>query len=390
MFDAIPFTLDTHPALRPGARVAVGLSGGVDSSVSAHLLVRAGFHVLGITMSIWDGSVPLDDTGRSGCFGPGEARDIEAAADLARRLGIEHHVIPLAEEYRREVLDYFRREYLAGRTPNPCVRCNQHMKFGFLLRRSAEMGLNFDAFATGHYARTALDPDTGRWLLVRATDRDKDQTYFVSHLSQDQLSRTVFPLGGMVKREVKALAREAGLTDLADKPESQDFMESDDYSALFAPGEARSGKLVDSTGQVRGEHRGIPYYTVGQRKGLGIGGAGEPLYVTGLNAERNEVRIGRKEELFSRTFVARPVHWIAFSEPPRAPLRADVKIRQRHPGAPATLTVEKDGVRVEFDEPQMSITPGQISVFYGGNLVLGAGIIDQVQQMPFPQSNRLP
>ncbi len=379
MSDPVPFTLETHPALRPGARVAVGLSGGVDSSMSAHLLVRAGFQVIGITMSIWDGSVPLDDAGRSGCFGPGEARDIEAAAGLARRLGIEHHVIPLADEYRREVLDYFRREYLAGRTPNPCVRCNQHMKFGFLLRRAAEMGLTFDAFATGHYARTARDPDTGRWLLMRAADREKDQTYFISHLSQEQLARTVFPLGGMTKPEVKALAREAGFTDLAEKPESQDFIESDDYAALFAPGETRAGKLVDSSGQIRGEHRGIPFYTVGQRKGLGIGGAGEPLYVTGVNAERNEVRVGRKEELYARSFSVRPAHWIAWSEPPREPRRADVKIRQRHPGAPAVLTAENDGVRVEFDTPQMSITPGQISVFYDGDLVLGAGVIDQVQ-----------
>lgn len=378
MSEIVPFTLETHPALRPGARVAVGLSGGVDSSMSAHLLVRAGFQVVGITMSIWDGSIPLDDAGRSGCFGPGEARDIEAAAELARRLGIEHHVIPLAGEYRREVLDYFRREYLAGRTPNPCVRCNQHMKFGFLLRRAAEMGLDFQAFATGHYARTARDPDTGRWLLLRAVDPEKDQTYFISHLSQEQLAKTVFPLGGMTKRDVKALAREAGFPDLADKPESQDFIESDDYAALFAPGELRTGEMVDSTGRVRGQHRGIPFYTVGQRKGLGIGGAGEPLYVTGVNAERNEVRVGRKEELYARAFLVRPAQWIAFSEPPRDPLRADAKIRQRHPGAPATLTAEHDGIRVEFDAPQMSITPGQICVFYRGDLVLGAGVIDRI------------
>ncbi|MBP7276150.1 MAG: tRNA 2-thiouridine(34) synthase MnmA [Kiritimatiellae bacterium] len=379
MLDAVPFTLETHPALKPGARVAVGLSGGVDSSVAALCLLNAGFRVVGLTMSIWDGSVPLKDAGQSGCFGPGEARDIEAAAGISRRLNIEHHVIPLAEEYRWEVLDYFRREYLAGRTPNPCVRCNRHVKFGHLLRRAGELGLHFDAFATGHYARTARSADTGRWLLLRAMDRVKDQTYFISHLSQEQLARTVFPLGGMTKQAVKDIARRSGFADLAERPESQDFIEAADHAALFAPGEARAGKLVDSSGQVRGEHRGIPFYTVGQRKGLGIGGAGEPLYVTGVDAARNEVRVGRKEDLYARIFTVRLVHWIAFLGPPRTPVRADVKIRQRHPGAPAVLIVQEDGLRVEFDMPQMSITPGQISVFYEGDFVLGAGVIDQVQ-----------
>ena len=366
-----------HPDLKPGARVAVGLSGGVDSSMSAWLLQRAGCEVIGLTMAIWDDTIPMPDEGRSGCFGPGEARDLEAAAAFAARLGIAHHVIPLAEEYRRTVLDYFRAEYLAGRTPNPCVRCNHRMKFGFLLERARALGLDFEFFATGHYARVERDGGTGRWLLKRSRDRAKDQTYFLSHLGQEQLRTLVLPLGALAKDEVKALAREAGFPELAERPESQDFIESKDYAVLFAPGDACPGPIADAEGRVLGEHRGLLHYTVGQRKGLGLGGAGEPLYVTALDAATNTVRVGRRAELLHSRFRAEDLNWIALPGAPPAPRRADCQIRQRHAAAPATLERDgEDAVRVVFDQPQMSITPGQTAAFYDGDTVLGAGRIE--------------
>ncbi len=359
--------------------VAVGMSGGVDSSVVAWLLKNQGHAVLGLTMSIWDGTVPLPDEGFSGCYGPGEARDIEAARSVAERLGIPHHVIPLAPEYAAEVLDNFRAEYRAGRTPNPCVRCNRAMKFSLLLERARAMGIVFDRFATGHYARVERHPDTGRWLLRRAADRSKDQTYFLSRLSQDQLARVLFPLGSLTKERVKALAREAGWADVADKPESQDFIESKNYGVLFDARDAVAGPIVDTAGKVLGQHQGIVGYTVGQRKGLGIGGTAEPLYVVRIEACANTLVVGGHQDLFSTRLTAADLNWISLPGPPAAPIRVTVKIRQQHREAAATLRVEmRDGLpvaEVQFDEPQMSVTPGQTAVFYDADSVVGSGII---------------
>ena len=347
--------------------------------MTAWLLKRQGYEVVGITMAIWDGSVPVLDEGRSGCFGPGEARDLEEASAFARRIGMEHRIIPLAEEYQATVLDYFRKEYLAGRTPNPCVRCNKSMKFGFLLERARTMGLDFDLFATGHYARTDYDGSTGRWRLLCARDRLKDQTYFISHLSQDQLARVIFPLGALTKPEVKALAREAGYVELAEKAESQDFIETDDYGVLFKPGDAKAGDIVDTEGRVWGRHRGIMYYTIGQRKGLGIGGAGEPFYVTAVDAEKNRVVVGRREELKKSIFFVDECNWVSRAVAPEIPVRVECKIRQRHPPAPAWLSALGTGARVEFEAPQLSITPGQTAVFYEGDAVAGAGTIQTIE-----------
>ena len=357
--------------------IAVGLSGGVDSSVTAYLLKQQGHMVIGLTMQIWDGSLPLPDEGRSGCYGPGEPRDIEAATALAARLGIAHHVVPLASEYATEVLDYFREEYRAGRTPNPCVRCNRAMKFGLLLDRARAMGIAFDRFATGHYARVAHDPVSGRWQLRRSLDPAKDQTYFLPRLSQDQLSQVMFPLGGMTKPEVKAIAREIGWGDVADKEESQNFIESKDYGVLFSEKEQTPGPIVDIHGKVLGQHRGIIHYTIGQRKGLGIGGTTDPLYVLRLDACSNTVVVGAHSDLFASRLIASDLNWIGLASAPAQPLRIQAKIRQQHKEAPATLQAIPGTLTVEtrFDAPQMSITPGQVVVYYDGDLVLGSGII---------------
>ncbi len=358
--------------------VAIGLSGGVDSSVAAWLLKRDGWRVTGLTMSIWDGSVPIPDLGISGCFGPGEARDLEAAQNIAARIGIEHSVVPLAEEYKQTVLEYFRAEYLAGRTPNPCVRCNQRMKFGFLLEQARKLGVEFEKFATGHYARVRFDEASGRWQLLRGRDAEKDQSYFLSRLKQAQLALLVFPLGELRKGEVKQLARELGWDDLAEKDESQDFIECDDYSVLFRPGDAQPGEFVTRAGKVLGKHRGIIHYTIGQRQGLGLGGGGTPWYVLEIDAPRNRVVVGTREELYTRELAAGDLNWVALGEPPAGPLRCQVQIRQRHKAAAATVTAAPGGrLQAVFDEPQLSVTPGQVSVFYDGDVVLASGTIEK-------------
>ena len=357
--------------------VAIGLSGGVDSSVAAWLLLRDGWRVTGLTMSIWDGSVPIPDLGISGCFGPGEARDLEAAKEIAARLGIEHRVVALAEQYKKTVLDYFREEYLAGRTPNPCVRCNQRMKFGFLIDQARAQGAAFDKFATGHYARTRFDEARGRWQLLRGKDAGKDQSYFLSRLKQEQLADLIFPLGELRKGEVKELARELGWGDLAEKDESQDFIECDDYSVLFQQGDAPPGDFVTRAGTVLGRHRGIIHYTIGQRKGLELGGGGTPLYVVEIDAARNRVVVGPREELHARALVAGDLNWVGWAGAPTEPFRCEVQIRQRHKAAPATVTATDGRLRAVFDEPQLSVTPGQIAVFYAGDVVLASGAIEK-------------
>ncbi len=358
--------------------MAIGLSGGVDSSVAAWKLKQDGWRVVGLTMSIWDGSVPIPDAGLSGCFGPGEARDLVAAKDAADRMGIEHRVIPLAAEYKRVVLDYFREEYLAGRTPNPCVRCNQRMKFGFLLEAARAQGVDFEKFATGHYARVQLDATSGRWQLLRGRDETKDQSYFLSRLKPDQLPGLVFPLGDLRKGEVKEMARELGWGDLAEKEESQDFIECKDYSVLFREGDAEPGDFVTRGGAVLGRHKGILHYTIGQRKGLGLGGGGMPWHVLEIDAERNRVVVGPQEELQAPGLVAGDVNWVSVAALPEAELRCRVQIRQRHRAAAATVTAAGGGrLRVQFDEPQLSVTPGQIAVFYDGDAVLASGVIEK-------------
>jgi tRNA-specific 2-thiouridylase len=361
------------------AIVAVGLSGGVDSAVTARLLQEQGFTVVGLTMQTWDGTLAIPDLGRSGCYGPGEARDLEAAREVARRLGIPHHTVPLAAEFKSAVLDYFRQEYRCGRTPNPCVRCNQALKFGLLLKKARESGIRFSRFATGHYARIESRAADGRILLQRAADRRKDQSYFLARLNQEQLAQLILPLGNLTKAQVKELARGLGWRDVADKDESQDFIESSDYGVLFDESDSRPGPIKDLSGHLLARHKGIVHYTVGQRKGVGLSGKGRPLYVARIEASSNTVVVGPKESLYSRRFLVRDLNWIGLPETPLRPESVDVQVRQQHRPAAAQIGPgdEPGTVRVDCSEPQLSVTPGQTAVFYRADVVLGAGTIAQ-------------
>jgi len=349
----------------------VGMSGGVDSSVAAALLLEQGWAVTGVTMTLWDGPAAAPGTVvRGACYGPGEADDVEAARSACACLGIPFRTIDLAADYRREVLDYVCDEYRAGRTPNPCVRCNRVIKFGGLVEAARRAGLEFDAFATGHYARVERDPASGRYLLKKGLDPGKDQSYFLHRLTQEQLAGVVFPLGEWTKERVRERARAMGLP-AAERPESQDFLE--EGASALRGGEARPGPILDRSGRVLGEHAGIEHYTVGQRKGLGIG-APEPLYVLALDAGRNAVIVGPKSALGAPGLTAGDLNWIAVPSL-EGPRRAACRIRYRHREAPALLTPRGDEVLVQFDMPQPAVTPGQSAVFYDGDTVLGGGVI---------------
>ncbi|MCX5794479.1 MAG: tRNA 2-thiouridine(34) synthase MnmA [Elusimicrobia bacterium] len=365
-----------------GKTVAVGLSGGVDSAVAARILQERGFAVVGLTMQTWDGSLPIPDRGRSGCYGPGEARDLAAAREVARRLGIPHHTIPLAAEFKTLVLDYFRGEYRCGRTPNPCVRCNQAIKFGLLLKKARESGIRFSGFATGHYARVEARTADGRILLKRGADRRKDQSYFLARLSQEQLAALVLPLGALTKARVKELARGLGWHDVADKSESQDFIESPDYGVLFDESDSRPGPIQDLSGRVIARHKGIVHYTVGQRKGVGLSGAGRPLYVARIDAASRTVIVGPKEALYCARFTVREATWISLSGPPAQPVQVEVQVRQQHRPAVAEVSPgdEPGTIQVDCAEPQLSVTPGQTAVFYQGEVVVGAGTISSAAE----------
>jgi tRNA-uridine 2-sulfurtransferase len=353
-------------------RVAVGMSGGVDSSVAALLVQEAGHEVHGVTMTIYGGGLEAGGAVNA-CYGPDEESDVADAAAVCAALGIPHRVVDLRAEYRRHVLDYFRGEYLSGRTPNPCVRCNQLVKFGMLLTRLSEQaGLPFDLFATGHYARVSRDG--GRFALSRAADPARDQSYFLCMLSQEQLGRALFPLGGLPKTEVRRIARERGLS-VAEKADSQDFA-AGDYRAMLGPhGGGGQGEIRDSHGAVLGKHQGVWSYTVGQRRGLGIA-AGKPVYVTGIDGKSNTVYVGPEGELFRTGLTTGQVNWVSIPAPGE-PIRAGVRIRYQSRDAAALVTPAADGTAsIVFDEPQKSIAAGQWAVFYDGDRLLGAGVIE--------------
>ncbi len=354
-------------------KVAVGLSGGVDSSVVAFLLKTAGHDVSGVTMKLWAGE-PVVQGKKSGCYGPGEADDIEAARRVCAHLGIPLSLLDCSANYEELVLRYFRDEYRRGRTPNPCVRCNELVKFGLLPLAAREAGVAFDCFATGHYARVERDPLAKRFLLKKASDAGKDQSYFLYRLSQEQLAVTLFPLGDKTKAEVRRIAEKAALPVHA-RRESQDFFDGDVKEILRQ--NDREGDIVDSRGVRRGTHRGIWRYTIGQRKGLRISSP-EPLYVIGIEAEENRLVVGTKAESLKESCVLGDCRWIPFDQPAGA-LEAEVKVRST--GRPVRATVLPLGpgtARVTFDEPQPALTPGQSAVCYQDDLVLGGGIIETV------------
>ncbi len=350
------------------SKVAIGLSGGVDSSVAALLLKEAGHEVVGITMSLWKAG-RYKGGENAGCFGAHEEENIARARAFAASAGIEYRVFDCADAYDRDIIAYFRSTYLSGRTPNPCVMCNAMMKFGLLPDLARRAGLEFDHFATGHYARTRT-LSSGRTALLRAADAAKDQSYFLYRLSQEQLARHIFPLGDMTKAEVRAIARERGLA-AADRADSQDFYSGDVGELIGAP--PRKGEIVDLTGRVLATHDGFWHFTIGQRKGLGIGGGGTPYYVLEINACANRVVVGRAEDTFKTALDVADMNWVSIA-PTAEPLDVLVKVRSAaRPQGPATL----QGTHCSFPNGISGIAPGQSAVFYSpdGQTLLAGGII---------------
>ena len=354
-------------------KVIVGMSGGVDSSVAAALLKEEGYEVIGVTMKIWDGGTIPKEGAHHACYGPGEEEDIKDAQKVAQILGIPFYIFDLKQEYKTFVLDYFSHEYLSGRTPNPCIRCNQRVKFGAMVKKIYDSGIEFDYFATGHYTRVEYDKVQHRYLLKKAKDLKKDQSYFLYSLSQEQLGHILFPIGDYTKEEVKKIAQNLEL-GINNKPESQDFI-TGDYSFLFNK-VPRSGPILNKQGKVLGRHKGIPFYTIGQRKGLGISN-GERLYVTAIDAERNAIVVGKKEDLLGDKLIASNLNWIGIKKFEKS-FKVKAKIRYRHEEAEVeVIPLDKEKIYVKFREPQMAITPGQAIVFYDGDIVVGGGVIEK-------------
>jgi tRNA-uridine 2-sulfurtransferase len=347
------------------------MSGGVDSSATAALLQEQGYDVVGITLKLW----PQDCVSRAEdkCCGPQAVTDARA---VCHKLGIPYYLIDEAAEFQDKVIQYFADEYKAGRTPNPCVMCNQNLKFGRLISRADKLGAQY--VATGHFAGVERSPETGRTLLKRGRDSRKDQSYFLFSLRQDQLARAMFPLGDKTKADTRQVARHCHLKT-ADKEESMEicFVPDNDYGKFLQQAslvQKHRGEIVNLQGRVLGEHEGIEFYTIGQRKGLGISSA-RPLYVIELDAARNRVVVGDDSALVCDEFVAERCNWIPFETPPPT-FDAMVKIRYNHVGAPATVSALPGGAaKVKLHLPQRAVTAGQAAVFYRDDLVLGGGWI---------------
>ena len=345
-------------------KILIAMSGGVDSSVAAYLMQEKGFSCGGAIMSLW------------------EENTAPAAADaekVAERLNMPFYILDAADAFRRQVVDYFIQSYEQGLTPNPCVRCNRHMKFGWFLDRALELG--YDGIATGHYARIKKDPETGRYLLCRAADPGKDQSYFLACLDQHQLAHTHFPLGELTKEQARAIAEEQGLVN-ARKKDSQDicFVPDGDYVAFmkrYTGKDYPGGDYLDLSGKVVGKHCGAVCYTLGQRKGLGVA-LGAPVYVCAKDMRANTVTVGPESALFATTLLADSWNWFPF-EALTEPVRVTAKARYRHTPQPATVyPMEDGGAKVVFDEPQRAMTPGQSVVLYDGDTVVGGGVITQI------------
>ena len=357
-------------------RVMIGMSGGVDSSVAAYLLKKQGYEVIGVTMKLWQDDEEYDlIENDGGCCSLEAVEDARAVAD---KLGIPFYVLNFKEVFKEKVIDYFIDEYLQGRTPNPCIACNKHIKFDDLYRRA--MALGCDYVATGHYAKIEKDEETGRYLLTKSVTDKKDQTYALYNLTQEQLEHTLLPTGDYEKERVREIAKEMGM-DVHNKPDSQEicFVKDNDYANYVkrhSNKRIKEGNFVDTKGNVLGKHKGIIYYTIGQRKGLGIA-FGKPMFVLDINPKTNEVILGSNDDLFNRELIAKDVNLITIDKI-REPIRVEAKIRYSAKPSPATVYNNgDDSIKIVFDEPQRAITKGQSVVMYQGDKVVGGGIIDK-------------
>ena len=353
--------------------VMIGMSGGVDSSVAAALLLEKGYDVIGVTMQIWPETSEEVKLTEGGCC---SLSAVDDARRVANTLGIPYYVLNFKEVFENKVINYFIDEYLKGRTPNPCIACNRHVKFEALLNKAVSMGIDY--VATGHYAIIEYNEDRKRYLLRKSVTQAKDQTYALYNLTQEQLSRVLMPIGNFSKDDVRQKAKDLGL-NVASKPDSQEicFVDDNNYGRFIEENTDKKiipGNFVDTKGNVLGKHKGIIHYTVGQRKGLGIA-LGKPMYVVGLDVENNNVILGEDSEVFGRELIAYDLNFISIDNL-EEPMRVKAKIRYSAKEADALIIpIEKDKVKVVFDTPQRAITPGQSVVFYENDIVVGGGII---------------